>query len=309
MGTLASVAKRFPPLRPNDASVKLKALAAALPKNDAVDGYVAREIARNELTIGNPPAMPDVSAIRDLLLREPVVWRRGGGVGETGDQGTSANRVVQMTVAKLLVASALKKAHANDANAWEELHALWDLARSLDAQPQMVEQTAALSMLRMINALAWKMPLPVPSWLAEVQQRDEIRPLVESFQYQAASYWQDGARLFPTKMLAESVEHDRRIAEAVLKETRCDVTIPMNDLGTDLAFVWRRAFRYRAEREATSNALRIRAGKPIEPGSQCSDGTWTFDGKTLRFSRAIVTQPPDTPMPLVLRVETAPEMP
>jgi hypothetical protein len=138
-----------------------------------------------------------------------------------------------------------------------------------------------------------------------VQERDEIRPLVESFQYQAASYWEDGSRIFPTKMLAQSVEHDRGIAEALLHETRCDVTIPMNDLGTDLAFVWRRAFRYRAEREATANALRIRDRRPIQTESQCSDGTWAFDGKTLRFSRAIATQPPDTPMPLVLKVPSS----
>jgi hypothetical protein len=212
---------------------------------------------------------------------------------------------VQMRVARLLVASSLKRAHANDATAWEDLHAVWHLARSLDAQPQVMEQTAELSMLRMINAVAWKMPLPAPAWLAEVQKRDEVPALLDAFQYQAASYWQDGARLFPTKMLAESVEHDRKIAESVLKETRCNVAVPMNDLGVDLASVWLRAFRYRAEREATANALRIRTGQAIEPRSQCSDGTWTFDGKTLRFSRPIPTPPPDTPMPLVLNVPSS----
>ena len=67
--------------------------------------------------------------------------------------------------------------------------------------------------------------------------------------------------------------------------------------------VWRRAFRYRAEREATANALRVREGKPIEPASRCSDGAWTFDGTTLRFSREIPTTAPDRPMPLALRVK------
>jgi hypothetical protein len=63
------------------------------------------------------------------------------------------------------------------------------------------------------------------------------------------------------------------------------------------------AFRYRAEREATSNALRVREGKSIEAGSQCTDGGWMFDGTTLRFSREIATTAPDSPMPLVLRVK------
>ena len=77
---------------------------------------------------------------------------------------------------------------------------------------------------------------------------------------------------------------------------------PVNELGTDLSSVWRRAFRYRAEREATANVLRVREGKSIETGSLCSDGGWMFDGTTLRFSREIATAAPDRPMPLVLRV-------
>ena len=299
MGTLDSAADRVPPMRANDASVKLTALANALPKNEAVDDFVAREIARGELSIGAPPALADASAIRELLLRQPMVWKRHD---EIGDADTTAMRVVQMTVARTLVASALTKARANDPAAWDELHAVWKLARSLDGHPQMMAQTAALAMARMINAVAWKMPLPAPAWLGELQERDAVRPLLEAFQQQTASYWQDGARMFPTKWLAASVEHDRLIADELFHATTCDVNVRMNELGTDLSSVWRRAFRYRAEREATANALRVREGKSIETRSRCSDGGWTFDGTTLRFSREIATAAPDRPMPLVLRV-------
>ena len=300
MGTLDDASDRFPPLQANEASVKLTALGNALPKNEAVDEYVAREIARGELTIGEPPALPDVSAIRELLLREPIVWKRDDGIG--GGDDMNARRALQLTTARALVASALAKARANDPAAWEDLHAVWNLARSLDGQPQMMMQTAALTMARMINGVAWKMPLPTPAWLGELQERDALRPLLESYQYQTASYTDDGLRLFPTKFLAKSVEHDRAIAEELFDTTRCDVNAPMNELGTDLTFVWRRAFRYRAEREATANALRVREGKPIETASRCSDGSWTFDGTTLRFSREIATSAPDRPMPLVLQV-------
>ena len=301
MGTLDSVADRFPPLQANEASVKLTALAKALPKNEAVDDFVAREISRGELTIGGSPALPEVSAIRELLLREPIVWKRREGIG--GDDESSATRALQMTVARALVASALTKARANDLAAWEDLHVVWKLARALDGHPQMMAQTAALSMARMINAVAWKMPLPVPAWFGELQARDNVRPLLEAFQYQAASYWEDGARIFPTKWLATSVERDRLIAEELFNATGCDVNARANELGTELTSVWRRAFRYRAEREATANALRVREGKSIETGSRCTDGGWTFDGTTLRFSREIATAAPDRPMPLVLRVK------
>jgi hypothetical protein len=301
MGTLKAAEDRWPLLKANEASVKLTSLADALPKNDAIDGFVAREMTRGELSIGEPPALSEVSAIRELLLREPIVWEREEGIG--GGNEINARRTVQMKVARMLVASALAKARANDSAAWDDLYAVWKLARTLDGHPQMMAQTAALSMARMINAVAWKMPLPAPAWLGELQARDSVRPLLESFQFQAASYWQDGAWIFPTKWLARSIEHDRKIAEELFNLTRCDVNTRMNELGTDLSSVWRRAFRYRAEREATANALRVREGKSIETASRCSDSEWMFDGTTLRFSREIPTAAPDTPMPLVLRVK------
>jgi len=301
LGSLDASVARFPPQQANDASVKLTALANALPKDDVVETFVRREIGRGELTIGEPPSLPDVSASRELLLREPMVWTRQGGIG--GDDQTSNMRGVQMTLGRALIASALVRARANDPAAWDDLHAVWKLARALDAHPQMMIQTAALSLTRMVNAVAWKMPLPAPAWFAELQQRDSVPQLLEAFQYQAASYRDDGTRLFPTKWLADSVERDRRIAGDVAKLTQCEVNVPMNDLGTDLSSVWRRAFRYRAEREATANALRVREGKPIETASRCSDGGWTYDGTTLRFAREITTAPPDAPMPLVLQVK------
>ena len=298
MGTLDSLERVE--RQANEAAVKLKALADALPQeNEAVTRFVEGEMTRNELMIEQPPAIPDVTSIRELLLDGPVVWAHRY---EIGDSATSANRGAQMTVARALIASALAKARAGDPAAWEDLRAVWNLARSLDGQPQMMEQTAALSMVRMINAVAWKMPLPAPEWLGDLQQRDMLPQLLRAYQHQTASYWEDGARMFPTKWLADSVEHDRQIAETLFNLTSCDVDVPMNKLATDLRSVWRRAFRYRAEREATANALRIREGKPIETTSRCSDGEWAFDGTTLRFSREIATPSPDAPMPLVLRV-------
>lgn len=301
MGPLADVVNRFPPRPANEAANKLAALANALPKNEAVDQFVWREVARAELPIGGTPSLPDISAIRELLLREPIVWERPEGIG--GDKNTTAMRALQMTLARSLIAGSLTKARAHDPAAWEDLHAAWKLAGSLEGEPQMMSRTAAMSMARMINAVAWKMPLPAPPWFAELQQRDYVQPLLESFHFQSASYWKDGARVFPTMWLARSVERDRGIAEQLFKTTACDVNAPANDLGTDLTSVWRRAFRYRAEREATSNAFRVRERKPIETTSRCSDGSWTFDGTTLRFSREIAIAGAERPMPLVLRVK------
>jgi hypothetical protein len=40
--------------------------------------------------------------------------------------------------------------------------------------PQMMAQTAALTTGRMINAVAWKVPLPARAWLGELQARDNV---------------------------------------------------------------------------------------------------------------------------------------
>jgi hypothetical protein len=300
MGTLQSSGSQWPSLKANAASVKLTELAKALPKNEVVDDFVEREITRGELIIGESPVLADASPIRELLLREPIVWESRI---KFDDTEVAERRTVQMTMARMLVASALVKARVNDPAAWDNLHAVWKLARTLDAHPQMMAQTAALSMARMINAVAWKMPQPAPAWFGELQARDNVRPLLAAFQYQAAYYWEGGGRVFPTKWLAASIDHDRKIAEEVSNLTACDVNTSMNDLGTDLTSVWRRAFRYRAEREATANALRVREGKSIETSSRCSDGSWTFDGTTLHFNREIAPAATDRQMPLALRVK------
>lgn len=302
MGPLDSARDNWPPLKANAACAKLADLAGRLPKNQNLDAFVEREMTRGDLAIGDPPALADVSAIRELLLKETIVWER---YDEIGDGNAISSRAMQMTMARHLVANALAKARDDDPAAWEDLRAAWKLARTLDGHPQMMTQTAALSMARMINAVAWKMPLPAPAWFSEMQERDNVRPLLESFHFMAAWYWEDGSEIYPTKWLANSIDHDRRIVEELYNTTRCDVTVEMNDLGTDLTSVWRRAFRYRAEREATANALRIREGKPIETGSGCSDGKWEFDGATLRFTREIAPPASDKPMPLVLRVRSA----
>lgn len=303
LGTLDSVAVRFPPRDANAAAARLSALAGALRNDDAVAAYVGREIASDDVSIGTPPAgLPETGAIREALLGDPPVWKR---YFEIGEQEAQAVRGAQMTAARALVAQALVRGRANDPAAWEELRAVANLASSFDAQPQMMMRTAALSMRRMINAVAWKLPLPAPAWLAELQQRDELGPLLEAFQFQAASYWGTGARWFPTQSLAASIEHDRGIALAMSRENRCDVTAPMNDLGVDVSSVWRRAFRYRAEREATANALRLREGQSIDAASRCSDGGWSFDGTTLRFQRDLAAPASDRAMPLALRPRQA----
>src|SRR5205823_7036487 len=68
LGTLAAVPDRYPPQHENEAARKLTKLAGPVAGNDAVTTYVRQEIARGELSIAEPPTIPELSSIRDLLL-------------------------------------------------------------------------------------------------------------------------------------------------------------------------------------------------------------------------------------------------
>src|SRR5216117_1070680 len=111
LGTLAAVPDRYPPQHENEAARKLTKLAGSVAGNDAITAYVRQEIARGELTIGEPPTIADLSAIRDLLLREPVVWER-----DLWQQhgGLLPKVSMHLTLVRALVANALGRARRND---------------------------------------------------------------------------------------------------------------------------------------------------------------------------------------------------
>lgn len=303
LGTLAAVPDRYPPQHENEGARKLTKLAGPVVGNDAVTNYVRQEIARGELTINEPPAIADVSAIRELLLREPVVWER-----DLAQQhgGLLPKVSMHLTLMRALVANALGRARRNDVAAWDDLHAAWNLARALEAHPHRILRIVAMSMTRAINAVAWKMPLPVPAWFHDVQEHDFVRPLIETLQYENWRTWRQ--QVFPLKPFAETIERERILAGELARVTECEfhplpaASIRAGDV-YDFDITWQRAVRYRVEREATANALRARAGQPIEEGSRCSDGGWSFDGKTLWFAKPIaLPERRDTSMPLRLRI-------
>ena len=296
LGTLAAVPDRYPPQHENESARKLTKLADPVAENDAVTTYVRQEIARGELTIAEPPTIADISAIRDLLLREPVVWERDISL-EHG--GLLPKVTMYLSLMRALVASALGRARQHDVAAWDDLHAAWNLTKSLDGHPHLILRIVAMSMTRAINAVAWKMPLSVPAWFDEVQKRDLVRPLFETLQYEKWRTWR--YQKFPLKPFAETIDRERTFMSNLARVTECEFHRVSET--PDLDIGWQRAFRYRVEREATANALRARAGQPIEEGSHCSDGGWSFDGKTLRFAKPIaLPERRDTSMPLTLHV-------
>lgn len=280
-----------------------------------------------------------IGAIRQLLLTEPVVWPRNVAGGY---QAPTPNLSGHMSLTRVLATSALVRARAGDVGAWEDLQAAWNLSRSLHAHPEMVTQLIALAMARTINAVAWKLPAPAPPWRTQMDGVDNDRLLLRSLQYDKWLYWAYGmeahanrprgafarvveplTRPFVTSELARMIDHERESARQLAAITECHFDAlafyrrrldtlsgssrrEVSQMPTSsIDAIWERAFRYRAEREATRNALLLASGSPVDPRSRCSDGTWIVEGPTLRFSRPIPTAAGrEAAMPLAVRVKT-----
>src|SRR4051812_7338112 len=80
---------------------------------------------------------------------------------QLGADAPAPNLLGHMNLSKLFIVRALSKARANDPTAWDELHALWLLDRTLWDRPELISKLIALATSRMVNAAAAKMPLPV----------------------------------------------------------------------------------------------------------------------------------------------------
>jgi hypothetical protein len=353
LGTLASVEKRVQPQATNDAARMLITLAAPLEisfdktpgrmvgpeAKTAITEYVRAEQLRADGSIAAPPPLvtsflatheKEIDAVRDHLLRdETIAWEVDA---SRGLDAPLPNLLAHMQIARLLSARALDRGRANDARAWEDLHATWRLAEGLKSRPEMISQLIVLGMARSINGVAWKLPTPTAdlTWFRDLQQVDHRLLLLAGSQYDAWAVWKHGERTLDGMEFramrpalrwgaATMARAQRRGAEEVASMTACNFDeaafakkqasrIPkLNVFGAmampNLGALWQRAFRSIPEREGTMNAMRIAQGQPIVAKSACSDGEWRFAQGQLSFSGTIAPAGRgDNPMPLSLAI-------
>lgn len=351
LGTLASVEKRVQPQATNDAARTLIARAAPLEisfektpgrtlgsdTKTAITEYVKAEQGRADGSIAAPPPLvtsflaaheKEIDALRDHLLRdETIAWETDA---SRGLDAPIPYLLAHMQIARILAARALDRGRANDARAWDDLHAMWRLAEGLKSRPEMISQLIVLWMARSINGVAWKLPPADLAWFRDLQHVDHRQLLLASSQYDAWAVWKHGERTltgmgFTTLRpalrwgAASMARAQRRGAEEVVSMTACNFDaaafrerqtsrIPKLNLFGAMAMpnfgaVWQRAFRSIPEREATMNVMRIAQGQPIVAKSACSDGAWRLAQGRLSFSGTIASAAPgDHPMPLSLAI-------
>ena len=350
LGTVDAFPARHPTVPSNAAATRLLELAEPLaidfrrpapkrpahPVHAAMRELVTREHVRPEVAIGEAPPMvgaflderaAQLDAVRDHLLASDIVWATDL---TKGFDEPVPNLLAHMQLGRMLAARALLRARNGDAESWRDLEAASRLSQSIQRRPELITQLIALAIARIVNGVAWKLPLPAPQWLDELSAVDHGRLLGRALQHEAWMFREHGegkagltlggpvGSPYIRLCLAGLIDAYRDTVEQTAPLTVCAfdgkrffeermAAIPRWNVVARVAFPtmessWSRALRYRAEREATKNALRLRAGQPLLP-SRCSDAQWVLRGNRLSLSREIPGGPKENVMPLSLVVK------
>lgn len=325
LGTLEDVPGRFPKRGAGAAALRLAELAKPFGgEGEPVTAFLYAEHERNTIEIGAPPAaLTECLAANETRLdaiREHIL--RGGDFGwavdlEAGVDAPVPDLPMHSAVVRTLVARALVRRD------WDDLRAAFLLARSLEPRPEVVSQVMEVELERTVNAAAWKLPLPAPFWVVELRGGDRRRDFLRAFMVQTWLNWQHAnnsillpvARQYARAAAANFALHQRATAVGLVNRQECgfDATryfeerirrMPDWNFAGQLTMpnygaVWSRVLKLDVEREATANALRVRAGQPVDPGSRCSDGTWRYADGRLRYT-AELPRVTGNEMPLTL---------
>jgi hypothetical protein len=280
-----------------------------LPLDDSTAAeYVAAQTAKNDDAIDPPPSdthlagqhTPLAELVRDILAT-------GGRIG-WGDDGAPWR---SDNAGAMLAADALDQTRNGDAAAaWEEIHALWILARSVAAEPYGAEM--GLEMKRAANAVARKLPAPAPAWSAELSTLEPRRDTAAIIQQNVASRVRSETKLPGPLVLfrpisdwieSSNLRRSRASAESMTKSPRCRMSTADDVLNSNEIY---RAVRIEAEAEATAKVLalkneRARLGRwppaLADAASRCGDNRWIYSAgpngssMTLRMSWEVAAEP------------------
>ena len=272
---------------PNGVAAATWIAAQIKKKNDAVDPVpadVASALAESQAALAE--LVPLVVGSGDRIVwsdRRAMAWLVAGAVNLLGVQ-------------------ALGRARDGDgAAAWQDVHAMWILARSLSGQVVPPAKISAAQLERIANAVARKLPAPAPPWLAEIAAIDPRRDAAAALQAQASTFGRPARRRAAPAVLmflfrplfdryAAKTIRGRRAAAAAMTARRCridDAAMHAAEVtGMLPAQVAYRAARLDAEIEATAKVLALKSERarlghwpPPSPqiaASRCEANVWQY---------------------------------
>lgn len=295
LGSINDVQARHQVINSSREAYELMRHASHMETDSTAGNYLGVQTAKKNDTIDPLPANiadadEGAAQFERILLDRGDRLQWGGDVFETK----------LADAANIVAALALRSARNGDGGAaWEHLHAIWILSRSLSGGRCWGGREMALRIARQVNAVARKLPPPVPPWLAEMGAVEPRRETGAALQEEAYTYFVrreyegiyfvlEPLRCFKS---AAGLRHLRRTAEAMASSGRCRVnTAALRALRTEVhdTGIIDRAARIEAELEATAKVLalkteRARLGRwPAalpDATSRCAGNQWIYEVK------------------------------
>lgn len=237
------------------------------------------------------------------------------------DNPPSPNGSGHGLLARVIAADALLRGRDGDASAWERVRAMDALARPMWRRGEPWDLSVGLSISRLANGVARKLPPPLPAWWREVDAFDARHALLAANQARTWSWWywtethwrKTGvpAVIFSAYLdasVADFLNRGRTTAEEFAAMRNCVVdadAITLRARGAPWMLSTfgpspngideQRARVYDFERDATARVFAIKEHRPLPTTSRCADGAWSHANGELRFSAPIPLKPPGKP--------------
>jgi len=307
LGTVEALNTRQPPRAASKEAMELERLIESLDLEEtSLDDYIYAQTAKRNDAIDPLPANAGMDAREAPLVELMRATVSAGDRVVWGPEGAPYNLD---EAAMLLAADALDHARRGDgAGAWERVHAIWLLTRSM--KWDFFDAREMLRMERAANAVARKLPAPAPPWAAELAAIEPRRDTAAMIQQQTLMRIRSMPPLPGPFMIfrpisnfveASNARRTRADAESLTTAQRCHM---QRGVVVDAGEAYR-ASRMEAELEATAKMLALksehaRLGKwptALDPSSRCSENRWIYEPKpdgssmALRMSLDLAAEP------------------
>ena len=311
LGTIEALKARQPRNVASKEAKEITALVAALEDaGESAGEYVDAQTAKHDDAIDPPPENTGL-ANHEAPLAELVRAALSG--GDRIAWGPDGVPYFFDDAAEILGAAALDQARrGNGPRAWEHVQAMWMLVRSAKREWSTFDARPALRIERAANAIARKLPPPIPPWAAELAAIEPRLDTAAMIQQQTEMRLQGDAELpgplIVLRPLANLIEASNArnwlaAARSLTSVPRCRINIAQDDpsRADDLY----RAARLEAELEATAKILGLKSERArlgrwpaalADATSRCSESHWNYS-----------VEPDGSHMALRLSWELAPE--
>lgn len=311
LGTIEALKERQPHNVASKEAKEITALVAALEDaTGSAKEYVDAQTAKPDDTIDPPPENTGL-ANHEAPVAELV--RAAVSAGDRIAWGPDGAPYEFEEVVQILGAGALDQARrGNGPRAWEHVQAMWNLARSAKREWSTYDAAAGVHIERAANAIARKLPPPVPAWAAELASIEPRRDTAALIQQRTTLRLQGDSSLpgplivlRPLSDLIEASNARNMLAAArsMTSTPRCRMNVAADDLSNadDLY----RAARTEAELDATAKMLELKSERArlgrwpaaLDSSSRCSESHWNYsvepDGSHmfLRLSWELAPEP------------------